>query len=489
LEATTVSQNQAAGKIEVRNKITIEYDGLMLFNIKTNYPSNLQPNSVTVDFPYNGDVGKYYMKWVKSKNEKYSGGIPSANGLAVQSASTPYFWIGNNDKGVFWFCERPKTWLDPKSQSPIKLTRSGDELVQSFDIGNAKNFEFGIQATPVKPLPADWRKWRFAPAINSNLIVPWPRVGDQQSTKYFGWPEAVNESNHKQMISKLQGEGKKVLSYIAITRLPSQSNIYQQNKAKWKQGKTVMKLKEDNLMNIEPSSPNYRETIAKQLADYVKRYNLDGYYFDGAKLPHDWRDNNNESYFPILAYRHLQRAVYESVKSTDPNALLAAHMSRDMDIPVLAYTDMYVDGEQFRYNDEGGKLAYQVKESYLDFIDLAQFRAEFIGKQWGLIPMFLPELDPSFKNVAQPTLGLASLLLLHDVQAWPIFSNVAVWNDMYKFLDAFGFQSATFIPYYSTKPPAVSNAKDVYVSAYTKGSEALLIVSNLTKNRLGQQFL
>jgi len=71
------------------------------------------------------------------------------------------------------------------------------------------------------------------------------------------------------------------------------------------------------------------------------------------------------------------------------------------------------------------------------------------------------------------------------VQPWPIWSNISVWNKMYEALDSFGFKNSTFIPYYDSNPPALAkNLKDVYISAYKKTDEALIIVSNLSKNKI-----
>jgi len=477
----TAKLNYADGVIEINSKIHIEYDGLMLISLTSNYPKNFKPGSITISISYNKAVSKYYVTWMKS-NRNYSGSIALKNGLSIQSQFTPYFWIGDNDKGLFWFCESSQNWPNAENENAIQIFNNSDEVIQKFNLGNTSQYDFGIQATPVKPLPTNWRNLRFSPAINSNVVVPWPKPGDPSSTKYFGWPEPVNENNYDALIKKFQSNGKKVLSYIAITRLPSKLPIYQQNKNNWKLGKIPMTLKDDNLVYIEPASKNYSEIISHQLTYYLQKNKFDGYYLDGAKLYSGWVNNQNKNYYPILAYRELQRRLYDSIKSQNPNALIISHMSGNMVIPILAYVDGYVDGEQFR-SGKTGQLTYNVKESYLDLINLDQFKAEFIGKQWGIIPFFLPEFDPASAKNTQPTLGLASLLLVHDVQPWPIFSNISVWNKMYSALDSFGFQKSTFVPYYSNNPPTVNNnLKGLYVSAYTKTGQALIIISNLSKN-------
>ena len=437
---------------------------------------------------HNSNISKYYIKGANRSNINSQGGFFLKNGLLLESDFTPYFWVGDNYRGLFWFCESPQNWPNAQKPTAIQILEQENEVVQKFDLGAVNFYQFGIQATPVKPLPHNWRNLRFSPAVNSNIVILWPQPGNPSSTRYFGWPEAVNDDNYANLIKKYHQNNKFVLSYATITTLPSLLPIYQENKINWIEGKKAMRVKTDSLIFIEPNSKNYKETISQQLPYFLRKYDLDGYYLDLTKsYPYL---SNNQKYYPILGYRELQKRLYDSVKSKNPDALIIGHMSGNMVIPVLSFVDAYIDGEQFSVANEPGtannsKKAYQVKESYLDVINLDQFRAEFIGKQWGIIPFFLPEFDSVNRTTEQPTLGLTSLLLVHDVQPWPIWSNISVWNKMYEALDSFGFKNSTFIPYYDSNPPALAkNLKDVYISAYKKTDEALIIVSNLSKNKI-----
>jgi hypothetical protein len=469
------------GKIEVESKTTIEYDGLILISLLLKYPGNWKPDSVCLSIPHALPGAQYYLAAMQ-KGTDYSGGIPKKAGVIMESKFSPYLWVGDNTKGLFWFCESNRNWPNAASKSAIQLTRNSRSVEVKFDLGHTAEYAFGLQATPVKPLPQDWRKWRFAPADNYNLTVPWPNLEKEKSVKYFGWPKAANDNIYRRMVDEYHQNGVKVLSYATITRLPSSLPEYKNNMSKWRVGTSTMKTKHDELVYVDPASPGYRNLIARDFAYYMRKYNLDGYYLDGTKLTTHWNKGKNLHY-PIMAYRALHRALYDSVKSINPNAIIVAHMSMNMNIPVLAYVDGYVDGEQFRKKAETGKFVYNVKRSYLDIITIDQFRAEFIGKQWGIIPFFLPEFDPADRTKEQPTQALASLLLVHDVPPWPIYSNISVWNEMYHFLDSFGYSNSTFIPYYDNAPPAkVQDINSIYVSAYKKTGESLIVLANLSNN-------
>jgi hypothetical protein len=169
----------------------------------------------------------------------------------------------------------------------------------------------------------------------------------------------------------------------------------------------------------------------------------------------------------------LYRRDYAAVKGLPRETFTMAHMSGKITIPILAYDDSYLDGENFRG---------VVKDSYLDVVSLDAFRAEFMGRQWGLMPFFLPEFDAQHAAQVEPTRGMMALLMLHDVSLWPIWCNVKVVNEALAALDEFGYVAAEFIPYFASVPPASTNMADVYVSAYKRPKgQVLLIVGNLSK--------
>jgi len=479
--AVNLETKSISGNIEVKVAVHIEYDGLMLITLTTNQPNT---NSFSLDIAYNQNVSEYYIKYASNPNAdiRYSDSLPAKEGILLSSSFIPYLWIGNNYKGLFWFCESPESWPGALNSNAIQITRRQNIVTEKFNLGSVSSYQFGIQATPVKPFPDNWRNLRFAPAVNATIQVLWPQTGNPSSTKYFGWPQAVNDDNYINQIKKYHEKNKKVIAYASITTLPSVLPVYQQNKNLWQRAKVPMKIKADSLIFIEPNSKNYREFVTNQLTDYLVKYNLDGYYLDLTKSYPFVK--NNQKYYPILGYRELQKELYTSIKAKNPNALIIGHMSGNIDIPVLSFVDGYLDGEQFTFIKNGEKN-YSIKQSYLDVINLNQFRAEFIGKQFGIISFFLPEFDAASAKTIQPTLGLVSLLAIHDVQPWPLWSNISVWNELYKQLDAFSFQQSNFIPYYSNNPPAqTGNLNNVYVSAYSKTNEALIIVSNLSKEKV-----
>jgi hypothetical protein len=213
----------------------------------------------------------------------------------------------------------------------------------------------------------------------------------------------------------------------------------------------------------------------------MDRYGLDGYYHDNThpygcariEAGCGWKlgDRVYPTY-PILAYRDLYRRIYAVVKSHNRPTFNMAHMSGKVCIPILAYEDAYLDGENFRG---------VVKGDYMDVLPLDTFRAEFLGRQWGIMPYFLPEFSAPYDGQVEPTRGLVAMLMVHDVAPWVIWCNAKVFEEAFDALDAFGYVDAGFVPYFDPKPPAATEMKGVLVSAYTKPGKALVIVANLSR--------
>src|SRR5690606_30881864 len=103
---------------------------------------------------------------------------------------------------------------------------------------------------------------------------------------------------------------------------------YLSNKKRWKEGRINMDLGGgDSLIYIEPNSPGYQSFIINEMGNFFKKYTLDGYYLDGSKIYNHWTDESGEKYYPILAYRDLQRRLYLNIKEQNKDALIIAHMS------------------------------------------------------------------------------------------------------------------------------------------------------------------
>jgi hypothetical protein len=103
------------------------------------------------------------------------------------------------------------------------------------------------------------------------------------------------------------------------------------------------------------------------------------------------------------------------------------------------------------------------------------FRAEFLGRNQGPVEFFLPEFRPEY--TPEKTANLAAYLLLHGINAWPIWSNGAAWNKLYDVMDEIGIGECSFLPYW--QGAAFGEGATDLLSAYVGKGQALLVDVNV----------
>ncbi len=479
-------------------RVTTEYDGLALFEISAKDLDKAALDDVTIDIPIKAEHALYRHRYMPTWVGK-SGNVPEGTGVVDKAPFSPLVWLGDNDRGLFWFCESDEMWPNGGSDNAIEIVRSANEIVLRLHLlskgqklpANWK-FVFGLQATPVKAVPKDWRKWRLDyngsryRVTKANAKVPWPEAILKDSYS-FGWPRPNDPAAWTEYVKGLHAKGLKVIPYLCLAWVDDGTPEYKYFHKLWDQGPfdpiASAQGYKSRFVQTSPLGKGFSDFLTTSMKDFLDRYEIDGEYHD-MTLP--WssskldtgvgyvRDGKAYPTFPILAYRALYRRNYAVLKSLPRETLSMSHMSGTVTVPMLAYEDAYLDGEHLR--DAG------LKGDYLDLITLDTFRCEYMGRQFGLMPFFLPEFRGEYAEQVEPTRGMMALLMIHDVSPYSLWCNVDVVNEAFKGLDEFGYVDSDFIPYFDPTPPATTDMNDVYVSAYKrKDGRALLVVGNMSK--------
>lgn len=478
-------------------RTTIEYDGLALFEL-SGKPED-QVETATIDIPLRPEIAMYRHRYGTDwDTSKITGLLPEGQGVIDHDKFIPYYWLGNNDRGLFWFCESDEMWPNGQSADAVQVIREQGKvtlrlnlLAKGQKLPDNWKFVFGLQATPVKPMPKDWRKWRLQPGRNGNVSIMWPTPA-KDSIKYFGYPEASDPALHTERIKTLHEQGVRAVPYLCLSYLSAACPEWPFFRKYWGMGgvdtgSSDVAAYGAGFAMVSPVGKDYSDFIVWKTKQFIDQYGIDGLYHDNT---HPYSSTNLDAgcgyerdgkvypTYPILGYRALYRRMYAVLKSYPRPTFSMAHMSGKVTMPILAYEDSYLDGEHFRG---------RVKDSYMDMFGLDTFRAEYMGRQWGLMPYFLPEFDQEYAKQVEPTRGLMALLMLHDAAVWPIWCNADVANEALAALDDFGYVDADFIGYFDPQAPASTDMKDVYVSAYRKNGRTLLIVGNVSReDRQGQ---
>lgn len=492
MDATGVAQLKGA-TARFNTTIKAEYDGLVVFETTCAGADKLPLEGLSLEIPVKADHAlyrhRYGPNWIPT-----SGFVPEGKGVVDKTKWVPFAWLGDNDRGLFAFTEDDRAWPNSKSENAIEIAREGNEIILRFNVLAAGQklpadwkFVWGLQATPVKPLPKAWRKWRMtgnAPMAKNNVRIVWPEAKAKDSLSAFGWPEAKDPQAFAGAIKKLHDAKLLAVPYLCLTYVTEQTPEWQFFKKLWAMGPVDPSIPDAGWSHtfamVSPNGKGYADFIMYKTKQFLEQYSIDGTYHDQthpymAAAPQAGvgyeRDGQTHMGTPILGYRELYRRNYAIVKALARPTFTQAHMSGKVTIPVLAYEDSYLDGEHFRG---------VVKDSYLDVMTLDSFRCEYMGRQWGIMPFFLPEFDAENAAKVEPTRGLMGLLMIHDTNIWPIWCNTKVVDEAFKALDEFGWIDAEFIPYFDKQPPASTSLKDLYISGYKRpDGNVLLVIANL----------
>jgi len=395
---------------------------------------------------------------------------------------THFFWLGNEDRGLSWYAETDRNWRHSKERPDLQVVPEGDHvkvivrlIAEPTDVTSKLEYGFGMMATPARPQPKDARRWRMTPAVRPTFDIVWPNG----NMKWYGYTEPVDPQKFTARVKEAHDKGCLTVPYINLNYASAGIPEWQYYGSRWFDPARVVTPGDVAKMGYSsmgtcPAVRDWQDFILYRINEMIDRYQVDGIYIDCwgpspcQTSPCGWKDEKGALHptRPIRAYREILKRVYSLFRERRPNPLLMVHMSSEVNIPMLSFTDTILDGEQYRT----GKL----KDDYLDLLPPDKFRAEFMGRNYGPVDFFLPELrDP---NLPIGTPNLAGYLMLHDVNAWPIRSDAKVWNRLYDALDAFGIADARFLPYWQDS--GARTDPQVLVSSYVGKSGAVLAVMN-----------
>ncbi len=473
----------------------IYYDGLIYF--KTKLVANKRiSNGISMQCSIVPDFTRYINRYANpTASNKTS--WHSDKFADDDTAFIPYWWVGDAEKGLFWFAESPESWQDFKKSNAIQFRSHSDDSsvislnFGSFDEDSEWTFDFGLQATPVKPFPKNWRERILIGSKDSNINIIWPEHGKPFGLKYFGFPEAENPILFNKHVKEITKPGKKTLVYNNITFMSAAVPEWKQNAVTWNAGaqdySSDVKAYGDAFVRANLLDKSFHDFIIWKSRQFLISTKLDGYYLDYSmigdlnqfkNIRESKRGAEKLPYYPFMEMRGLYERFYKMVKNENPENLVISHASARVVPSIIGFSDAYVDGEQFNNN------VAKINAEYLEVTNLESFQSEYTGKAYGIPGIFLPSFNQKNYSKVGPTQSLAALLMAHDISVWPIYSARVVWDEMYAILKSFPkWQNANFISYYDPKALIITSSPDVLSSVYLNdNNEYLCVFSNINSN-------
>lgn len=446
-------------------------------------------------------------RWGSAEN---SGAIPE-NGLTLPFK--PILWLGWEDGGLTWFAESDKGWQVADANKALEVVPNLDAVTIRLHFLDSPpkqlplSFTFVIQATPVKPIPKDFHEWRIchgtfygmekqpiAVRAKETVLDKAARLGVKTLVFHEHWTPIQNywktnrEAELRQLIDACHKRGTKLLLYFGYelsTLAPEWNEVAEKVLVKTLTGGLTggyfrQPTQRDYIVCL---NSEWNERLLNGIISAIDHYGFDGVYLDGTIEPfacanelhgcgYRTADGSLRATYLIFVVRNFMRRLYEELHPK--GKLINAHQSTYCGTPTLSFVHSYWDGEQF----DGGELA----KDPLQKLPLASFRAEFMGKNFGVPCEFLVYQRPPDWTIDHAL----AFTMLHDVRVRPLgFGEMlekmaAIWDAMTKFR----VSESEWQPYWRNSELIQAQPENVKVSGYRKivngQTQWLLVVSNLS---------
>lgn len=512
--AVRTAQGIAPG-MAVRAKVRLEFDGFMRFDLLVTPTRRARIQQLDLEIPLHHQRARYIHATRGSWRHVYSQELGSEQlgsdeGVLWEEEFHHFVWLGDEDRGLCWLAENTDNWTQSPDKPELQLTRDEHGSVLRIHFINepsrrSKPFSltFAMQATPVKPLPERWREIRAA--WHHDEDVPGPQ------TYYQIWGDGDLKSNHagfgnvlgfsdddkaKARLKALRDKGLKITAYMSPAGVTSSEPDYATFATEWRLtkgwGPMPTKGGRPSFTSACPYSTN-ADYLVWQVDRAIREYDLDGLYYDNANAYFcdnrfhgcghldslgNWHGRN-----VLFALRELEKRIYRTFIAHEKVPYIMVHDSANLLIPCHSFTTSFLDGEQLRSYMRAHPDSWDLSE----ILPLDKLRAEFTGRQFGLVPFFLPEFNEQDRKPREPTEHMLSLMLLHDINVWAIWCNAEVVKEVWAAQDRFDIAAADFVPYWQNAEYVAGQSDDLKVSYYQHPGKVLLIVSNLGKKPVEAQ--
>lgn len=471
--AAWFSQAQLPGGKTAALRTLIEPDGMIRFDVTL--PAGAALDAFELQVPLRS-VSHYYTSFL----DQYSS---EAGRLPKEGFATPFrplVWAGDMQRGCCWFTETDRDWLPADFGKAIAFApRDGGATLRVQWIGRPITLDrervitFGLQVTPVKPLPRGHFAWR----IGKDFIWPWYQHFNDALTQPM-----VHRPDFHAHVAAEHARGCAVLPYFFPSSMKAEARDCLAYKNEWGHPSDLpdvlaeQAMPPDMKMQIDTSWTDY---FMAGLETFIRDFGIDGVYYD-TSMPfrRSLVDEKGTRYtfWPIFACREFHRRtanLFEKYRGPG-NYVLLHHMSDNMGMPFFSFMTMAFDGEQYN----------RVPPDCTDYTQLLPLeRAEVINnpEHWGFPCMFLPEIPVRKTPEARRTTRLATDSLLAVIlplgNSW--WDGPMDWRRQQQVADAlerFGIATAKFHPYWRQRE--IAAPEGVLVSYYQKGARRLVIVSN-----------
>ena len=532
-------------ELDVQVQTRWEQDGLMYWTLELPPNPSGALDELSIVIPLKEEEARLIHACTDGLRFNVAGELPKGEGVVWKSTDAPrnlmlgdfvpYIWLGGEERGVAVFGENDRGWITADGVPVQEVTRRNGrvELHCRLVSGGGRwteprTIRLGFQATPIKPMPPQWRTTyigtvpddilkkygdrirliRFMgstgtygsaiqaaePAPRNNDFTIWSRlakvrktgVADPQlieewkrgSTGIYGKGVSASELNYG--VHLLSQKPREVLAYTNPRGVRMDTPEGQTFIDEWITGEFSNRRVGPLAMVAYTVDPvkSYQDWM---LWLYSKMFEFcDHIYWDDIFLAANFDLATSDAYVRsdgkivpssgLFNMRELVRrtAVLGVEMGRTPFNML--HSTNTTIAPIFAFAQMH-----YTWEDKSGVEDFQDRWSK-DYI-----RAESIGRQHGTVPVVLmlirnKDLSPVSEDVASWVARTAAgVMISHEIRPNQVRSEY--WEAMTPLLDfGYGTDEVTVHNYWDEDYPVNISGGETSSLLLTKGNEALLFV-------------
>lgn len=176
----------AANGVKLTGDLTFEYDGFAWIKLSLAGVAGRTIDRLTLEIPLKNSEVPMFHAVSNTIRTNPSGNLPPGEGEIWNGARlnrnfpfgqenmhpqlVPYIWLGGTERGLSWFLDSSYGYKLDRKKSAVRIIRRGDTVLLEVDLINrpaqladGNFFEFGMQATPVKPVDPATRAFTHDP--------------------------------------------------------------------------------------------------------------------------------------------------------------------------------------------------------------------------------------------------------------------------------------------------------------------------------------
>lgn len=534
-ESSTVCSTVESDVFIINTSVKTEFDGCMqvgvsvmpqgrsvkqCFGLESTSNTERLLEKLYIEIPLNRETAKFYHFFPNSEYTlngekvefdfiKQAGNI---DGI-IQAPFKEQIYISNDNVGLAMFFESDENFCPENEDKCVEIFDDGKSVVLRIRIFDSEpyiwrdkgewspldlspiSFDFGIMATPIKPLDKnqysehaihidcftkiaeDYEEFLFKPhGEDATVMDRFKRLGVNTLYLHEKWNDIQNSpfltekaaNRLRLIVQQAHSRGIRVIPYFGYeisTLSPYFATMGSEVMQREEKGTGAWTWYRQPPQRdpIVCYKSRWQDVFVNGLEKLMDEYGFDGFYFDSTTRPMGcanekhgcgYRDKDGVLHktYTVWAVRQMMRRIYEIAEAR--GATINCHGATAFNIPAASFCHSMWEGEM---------MQQQLMNGVVDTIPQGHIRSVFTGRNIGVPVYMLCYSNPPVWTFKQ---ALAQSIM-YGIMPKPVDCEepLELMSQVWRIFDMFDFENATWQPFYEGSEAVVSDA-NVKVSCY-----------------------